>query len=294
MKRVACLLACTAACDAGLDQRLSIITEPRLLAVVARPAEALPDTMISYEAVVAGPAGPLTVSPSWAFCTAPKPPTEDNAVAPGCLANESLALGTAPTIDTMLPANGCLLYGPDTIADGFRPRDADGTGGYYQPIRAEVMAEDTHLLGFGLSRIKCKLPNAPGPVTQDYLQRYVPNANPMLAAITIDGATPTSVPARTTVTLSAAWPAETVETYLYYDPSTQTLVERREAMRVSWFATGGTLDVDASAVDEADDATSVSTTWHTPDPGKAWLWFVLRDSRGGIDTRALELTVAGP
>ena len=62
-------------------------------------------------------------------------------------------------------------------------------------------------------------------------------------------------------------------------------------MRVSWFATGGTLAVDASAVDEDDAATSVSTTWHTPAAGPAWLWVVLRDSRGGVAAQAVAVTV---
>jgi hypothetical protein len=62
-------------------------------------------------------------------------------------------------------------------------------------------------------------------------------------------------------------------------------------MRVSWFATGGALAVDASAVGVDDSATSVSTTWHTPAAGDVWLWFVLRDSRGGIAWQQLRVTV---
>jgi len=59
-----------------------------------------------------------------------------------------------------------------------------------------------------------------------------------------------SVAAQTDVMLTASWPAEAVETHLYCEPLSQTLVIRREAMRLSWFATGGTLAVDASAIDE--------------------------------------------
>ena len=60
---------------------------------------------------------------------------------------------------------------------------------------------------------------------------------------------------------------------------------------MSWFATAGALDVDATAVAEDDPATSATTTWHTPAPGPATLWFVLRDSRGGVATRAVSVTV---
>jgi hypothetical protein len=84
---------------------------------------------------------------------------------------------------------------------------------------------------------------------------------------------------------------DAVESYLYDDPLSQTLVTRREAMRLSWFATGGTLAVDASAVNEADTANSVSTTWHTPVAGTATLWLVLRDSRGGIASQTVRVDV---
>jgi hypothetical protein len=123
---------------------------------------------------------------------------------------------------------------------------------------------------------------------------YVANANPTFDAIVLEigGAPVSSIPAGATVTLVASWPPDAAESYLYFDPQSQTLVTRREAMRVSWFATGGTLAVDASAVDEHDDATSVSTTWHAPTaPGPAWLWLVLRDSRGGIATQTVAITI---
>jgi hypothetical protein len=100
------------------------------------------------------------------------------------------------------------------------------------------------------------------------------------------------VSAGTEVTLTASWPADAVETYLAFDPRSQTLVTHREAMRLSWFATGGELAVDASAVAEASETTRVSTTWRAPAAGPAHLWMVLRDSRGGIASRAVFVEVA--
>src|SRR5688572_2520182 len=100
---------------------------------------------------------------------------------------------------------------------GFRPRDADGTGGYYQPVRATV--DDLDLVGFGLTRIQCNLPTAPPLVAAEYRNEYVRNVNPSLSGVDIDGDPAASAPADTDVALT---------------------------------------------VDEEDDATSVSTTWHTP------------------------------
>jgi len=273
----------SAGCDSRLDQRLAIIDAPRVLAVIADPAEAKPGAQVSYTAVVASPDGPVAASPRWAFCVAPKPPTEDNAVGGGCLDDALLVvLGTQPAVTAALPADGCLLFGPETPPGNFRPRDADPTGGYYQPIRADL----DDLLAFGLSRITCKLATAPSAVAHDYDLSYVANRNPMLNPPAL-----TRVTANTDVTLTASWPADAAETYLYYDPLSQTLVTRREAMRLSWFATGGSLAVDASAVGETDPSTSVSTTWHTPAAGTAYVWMILRDSRGGITSQTVRVIV---
>jgi hypothetical protein len=276
------LVLALAGCGDALDQRLAIITEPRLLAVVSDPAEAKPGATETYTALIAGPDGPVTDAPAWAYCTAPKPPTEDNAVSAGCLGDAVMALGTADAVMGALPADGCAQFGPDTPPGGFRPRDPDPTGGFYQPVRVS----DGDVVGFGLSRITCNLGSAPTSVARDYQLHYQANVNPTLLPATVADA-----PANSDVTMTAAWPANAVETYLYFDQGEQVLVVRREAMRVSWYATAGTLPVDASEVGEDDPATSVSTTWHTPGPGTAWLWLVLRDSRGGIATQQLEVTV---
>jgi hypothetical protein len=280
---VAVASAASVGCDDRLDQRLAIIDQPRVLAVIADPAEARPGATVRYTAVIASPDGPVATAPRWSFCVAPRPPTEDNAVSDGCLDDAHLvALGTQPAVTAALPADGCLNFGPETPPGNFRPRDADATGGYYQPIRIDADG----LLAFGLSRITCKLATAPSAVAHDYDLSYVANQSPMLDPLALP-----SVAAQTDVMLTASWPAEAVETYLYYEPLSQTLVIRREAMRLSWFATGGSLAVDASAVAETDPATRVSTIWHTPAAGTAYVWLVLRDSRGGIATQALRVAV---
>ena len=282
MKRAWLLVVC-AACSSPLDQRLAIVDRPRVLAIVSSPAEVKPGAQVAYTALVASPGGPLTAMPAWALCTAPKPPTEDDAVSVPCVDDPS-ALGAIDPAAATIPADACMQFGPDVPPGGFRPRDPDPTGGYYQPVRAEVAAA---ALAFGFTRITCNLAAAPPDVAHEYQTSYVANANPTLAV-----AAPSSVAAGEPVTLTASWPADAVESYLYFDPQQQALVTRREAMRVSWYATAGDLPVDASAVGEDDPATSVSTTWRAPAAaGTVWLWFVLRDSRGGIATASAQVTV---
>jgi hypothetical protein len=285
MKRIT-LLFLFAACDHALDQRLAIVDAPRVLAVVSEPAEAKPGDTITMSALVASPDGPIAAPPAWALCTAPKPPTEDNAVADGCLGTDVIALGTAPTATAQIPMDACMRFGPDVPPGGFRPRDPDPTGGYYQPVRAD--AGDAGI-AFGFARITCKLGSAPGDVAHDYQTMYVANTNPVLAPLAIDA----HVPADSDVTLTAAW--NEPELYLYYDPTSQSLITRRESMRVSWFATAGALPVDATAIGEDDPATGATTTWHTPaHAGPVWVWLVLRDSRGGIATQGAAITVDAP
>jgi len=278
------LLIFLAACQPSLDQRLAIISEPRVLEIQSEPAEVKPGAPATYTILAASPDGPLAVVPDWSLCTAPKPPTEYNAVSQACVDDPS-ALVPLATASATIPTNACTLFGPDVPPGGFRPRDPDATGGYYQPVRAD--SPDAPL-AFGFTRITCNLPTAPSDVAHDYQTMYVANQNPTLDPIFLSG----PVTAGATVTITASWPPEAVETYLYYDPLAQVLVTRREGMRVSWFATGGELAVDASSVAEDSDATSVSTTWHVPvTPGPAWLWLVLRDSRGGIATQTVALTI---
>ncbi|HEY4238580.1 MAG TPA: hypothetical protein VGM88_02150 [Kofleriaceae bacterium] len=273
------LILALAACDDALDQRLAIVDQPRVLAILSEPAEAKPGDTVAFTAIAGGPDGALDAAPSWSFCIAPKPPTQDAAVSAACTGSGSLvAIGDSAA----LPTDACTLFGPDVTMADFRPRDPDSTGGYYQPVRADALGA----IAFGFPRITCDLPTAPGDVAHDYQLHYVANANPTLDPIALP-----PLAADTDVTLTASWPAAAAESYLYYDLDSQTLVTRREAMRISWLATGGALAVDATAVAEDDPATSASTTWHTPASGPVTLWFVLRDSRGGVAVQSIATTI---
>jgi hypothetical protein len=291
VKRALVLMLALAGCEDALDQRLAIVDQPRVLAITSEPPEVLPGATATLTALLASPSGPFFTTTVWSLCDAPKPPTVDNAVADGCVQDQVTPLGDGDSITATIPMDACRTFGPDVASAGFRPRDPDPTGGYYQPVRAAVPSLD---LAFGFTRITCNLANAPGDIAQQYKTTYVANTNPTLDVLTIDSAPAmsASVARDSDVTLSAGWPASAVESYLYYDQTSQTLTTRRESMRVSWFATTGALAVDASAVAESDSSTTVSTTWHTPSAGGlAYLWVVLRDSRGGLATQTVGVTV---
>jgi hypothetical protein len=266
MKRLLLLLC---GCQGALDQRLDLVDAPRVLAIAANPPEVKPGATTQVSALVVSPAGTIATQPAWSLCTAPKAPTEDNAVSTACTDGSGL---TTTTDNVAVPADACQLFGPDVPPGGFRPRDPDPTGGYYQPVRAD--AADAGI-AFGFARITCNLPSAPGDVAHDYQMSYAANQTPVLQPLVVPPPA-----ANTDVTISTSW--NEPETYLYYDPRSQTLVSRRESMRVSWFTSGGELAVDATQVGEDDPATGASTTWHVPGPGTYYLWAVLRDSRGGI------------
>lgn len=301
MTRAAFLIAATAGALAGcvdaLDQQTSRIDAPRILAVIPSPAEAAPGAAVEYAAVVATPEGPLTApSLAWAHCLAPKPPTEDNVVAPACVDDpyELVPLGAGPTVTATMPADACARYGPDTPPGGYRPRDPDGSGGYYQPVRAALADAP---IAFGLHRIACNLGDAPPAVVRDYRERYRANVHPTIASFALTRGGTVVDPARTApgelLTLTVTWPAEAAEPYVSYDRGVVAIVDRRESLRVGWFATAGALAADATGIGASDLATSTAVTWTAPAaPGPAHLWAVLHDERGGVAVAAITVDVA--
>jgi len=144
------------ACAPTFDEDVAHISEPRILAVKSEPAEAKPGTPLSLTAFVAVPGVSANApAPRWSMCSAPKPPTENNVVSAECLSEAALLpAGQGPSIQTQTPFDACSLFGPDTPPGGFRPRDPDATGGYYQPVRVDL----AHAAPvFHLERITCNL-----------------------------------------------------------------------------------------------------------------------------------------
>jgi hypothetical protein len=74
------------------------------------------------------------------------------------------------------------------------------------------------------------------------------------------------------------------EPYLYFDPLNRRLSDRRESIRVSWFATAGRFDHERTGRTESEAAeTTTSNPWTAPDESAdVWLWVVIRDDRGGV------------
>ncbi|HTA89837.1 MAG TPA: hypothetical protein VK745_09690 [Polyangiaceae bacterium] len=83
------------------------------------------------------------------------------------------------------------------------------------------------------------------------------------------------------------------EPYAYLDPLQQAIVDRHEAMRVSWFASAGDFTDDHTGRLESEYMTTTSDdTWTAPTTlGPAFLWVVLRDDRGGVDWKSFQVQV---
>ena len=64
-------------------------------------------------------------------------------------------------------------------------------------------------------------------------------------------------------------------------------------MRVSWFATRGTVDKDHTGrLESESDETSSDNIWTAPEEtGPVFMWVVLRDDRGGVDWQSFKVDV---
>lgn len=295
------MLALGAACRPDLETTGALVDRPRILAVAAEPPEGAPGTTVQYRALIAAPPGAtLPAVLDWSFCSAPKPLTENDIVTAACLdpsspARASFARDATTTAAGATPGDACQSFGPDPPPGMFRARDPDVTGGYYQP----VVVEGTPEPAIALERLVCNLARAPVDVARDFAQRYVPNRNPAIATIELraGGAAIDAhrVPAGAAVTVEVTWTPASREAYLLYDLPTQTLVPRFEALDVAWFASAGAVDPVRSGRAEEDATARAATIWTAPrGAGQAVFWVVLRDSRGGIDFRAVELEVGAP
>ena len=292
-------------CRPEIDAPLSLVTDVRILAVQAEPAEAAPGEAVSYQALVASPAGTVAgASIAWAFCTLPKPPGENNVVDPACLTEGLAPAGpTGPSLVAATPAAGCALFGPAAPPPA-RPRDPDATGGYYQPLRATLDQGSAIFL----SRITCELAQASAQVAAEFRARYRQNRNPRLVPASLRAAAPgpgpveawqpvalDRLPAGQRIRFEIDWQADAAETYPVFDPLTQSLVDHRETLRVSWFATAGAFTAERTGRGEEDTALSSDNVWLAPaGPGPVDLWVVLRDARGGSDFASYTLTVVPP
>ncbi|AKU92103.1 hypothetical protein [Vulgatibacter incomptus] len=290
-----------AACSPDLNDRTSILDGPRVLAIRSEPAEAKPGTVVAYRALV-GQAGS---DPSWAFCTARKPLAELGPVSTECMqvSGESLVpFGEGFAASGKLPADGCRNFGPEapTAKPGEppgRPVDPDVTGGFQQPLRLLVDTPEGPRFSLGGTRLSCGLAGVTPEQLSEFQHRYVANENPELESVAVVGRGEALKPGDgknqvrrgEKLALRASWksceapPCAGAEPYVVFDPVSRTLVDRRESIRVAWFATAGAFEHDRTGRDGEDPTTFVDNAWTAPDAaGPVQLWVVIRDDRGGV------------
>jgi len=331
-------------CVPKVDDDLSLVSTPRLLAVQSTPAEAAQGAPVMLQALVASADGSLTPTVTWYGCNERKPLTELGPVSPVCLdpsldAGASPLIGAGNVVSWRVPANASQLFGP-TLPPPIqgqpsgRPADPDPTGGYYQPYVATLGGKSESL---GSLRLLC---DPPGGTPRDQLilfnQQYVANANPSIYSLTTAdslsativvpeslGASALAVVPSQKLNFRVTWSAcprssscrdglcslrETPESCAADCQSPQRctgaesyvalnddkhLVERRESIFVSWYATHGTFENRRTGVAEADpDVAGSENTWIAPaTPAQVYLWLVIRDDRGGVGWKTYQLVV---
>jgi hypothetical protein len=86
------------------------------------------------------------------------------------------------------------------------------------------------------------------------------------------------------------------EPYVFIDPLSRKLLPKRESIRVSWFSASGSFDSDHTGRPEEEADTPYSDNgWTAPaTPGRARIWVVLRDDRGGVGWQSYAIAVDGP
>ncbi len=336
----AALAGIAAACAPTLDDTVSIVTAPRILAVQSTPAEAPPKGKLALKALVVDGHGAIADDAiHWDFCTARNPLANLGPVDPACqeYGNPALvAVGVGPRASGAIPDIACRQYGPEVPEPmagqpAGRPVDPDTTGGYYQPVSVFAPSSSGQLVGIYLARLSCGVSGASATQSADYNSRYRINENPQIVSVTASGQSlqpdstgkSNAVSASQKLQLVVTWPTCPVtdvcgdgvcgpdetpascsrdckspqgctgaERFVNFDLISQTVVDQREGIHVSWFATAGSFDLDRTGNDGGDTSTSSTNGWQPPSPGQTvHLWVVLHDDRGGIGWAGYTLDV---
>jgi hypothetical protein len=313
-------LACAVACRPELDERTSLLAEPRIVAVRSEPAEAAQGERVTFEALVVDASGSLSQAPvAWAFCTERKPLAELGPVSPRCFRDPGVLVpfGTGTMASGWIPSDACRRFGPEVAAprpneSPARPVDADETGGFYQPVRIAVPHDGAELVGLERTRIDCGAGNASAEALAELRRRRRANTNPKVEAVLAvrSGAEERLVtdgdPHANTVfmgerlTLRVRWsicpsPGCTGrEPYVMLDPRGGAVVDRVESIVVSWLATDGAFASDRSGP-TGTDPSAAENVWTAPDhAGVVQAFVVLRDDRGGSGWASIRFEVRRP
>jgi hypothetical protein len=239
---------------------------------------------------------PLT----WAFCTEPRRVEERTSVTASCLSGASLQPIADPTVARML-SDACFRFGPVSppTEEGEQPRrpsDPDPTGGYYVPVRVDYQPSGTAASSFGFVRLRCDLAGATRDIFDAFQKAYTNNINPTISELTLDGQAQAqvTVSAGAAVELALAPAANNTEPYVVYSASEAKLFDRVETLSVAWYVTGGSLTQPKQSLtaEELGGGARFATSWQAPTTGgTVYGWVVLRDDRGGVAWRELQLVV---
>ena len=256
----------------------------------------------ALEAVVLDPAAAADpTATAWTLCHTPKPPSENRVAAVDCLAPAAPPDAVGDPVSIAMPTDVCRVFGPDVPQPlpgqpTTRARDADATGGYFQPVTVAVGGA----LAIGLERVTCDLPEASLADSRAWKAAYQANQNPTLVGLSFaasDGspidpaARSPRVPRSRSRRPGSAAPSRPSRCST---GSRARLSTRAETLTASWYVTGGALDQPAAAITDTA-ALSTATNWTAP-AGTATveLALILRDSRGGSDIARATLAIADP
>ena len=207
-----------------------------------------------------------------------------------------------------------------------RPVDPDPTGGYYQPVQVFASGSDGDSLAIFRSRLACGLAGGSGDQQAAFGLRYHNNTNPEVKSLAPVGGAAfmphtggaiNPVRPGQKIAFEVSWdscplvdscgdgvcgPDETLagcmadcktiqgctgaERYVNLDLVSQQIVDQRERITVSWFATSGAFDSDTTGRDTNDTATKSDDGWQAPaqvpQQNPVIVWIVLHDDRGGV------------
>jgi hypothetical protein len=213
-------------CVPEVDVDESIVSEPRVLAIQAIPAEAQPNTEVTYRALLVDQNGVRSEGElSWFYCSVPKPLAELGPISPECLGGTTERLhriGRGLEVKGTLPADACSLFGPnppppiDDQPPG-RPPDPDQTGGFKLPVMLGMdVGAGQDILLFE-QRMACGLSAVTPRVSIEFNQRYHKNENPAAHSLEVTRSTGANtllgeadlleVSANESVDLSLGWAA---------------------------------------------------------------------------------------
>ncbi len=182
-----------AGCAPDLDVPTWRIDSPRVLAVVAEPAEPKPGQTAQLTALVASPTGTQAQPPlHWRACGVRPALSELAPVAAACLSESPTALtelGQGPVSKLAVSQKSCSAFGPiapvaETGQPAGRPADADATGGYYAPVRVDGPQVDSDATMVRV-RLACGLAGATQQVAAEFAQRYRLNTAPVLDTLRV-------------------------------------------------------------------------------------------------------------